>query len=173
MNAQGWPKKPPSVAIQAPPAFTRDIQKSDEARSRGGTAVWQRIVCVVYNRAINNYNISCASCWLLLFANVGVGVGALAVAAVVVCWCWCCRGRRRPPLLIVHLFSFSIIHTLLSSLYESLPVILLFSVVHYRVVGICLREPGTIGSAWTFPGACGWGSGRCPSLAETGPGLPW
>ncbi|CAM9659818.1 unnamed protein product, partial [Laminaria digitata] len=30
LNSQGWPKRPPSVAIQAPPSFTRDIQKSHQ-----------------------------------------------------------------------------------------------------------------------------------------------
>ncbi|CBN74821.1 multidrug resistance pump, putative [Ectocarpus siliculosus] len=30
LNPQGWPANPPQVAIQPPPAFTRDVQKSEQ-----------------------------------------------------------------------------------------------------------------------------------------------
>lgn len=32
VNAHGWPLRPPSVAIQAPPGFTRDIQRTKEVK---------------------------------------------------------------------------------------------------------------------------------------------
>ena len=73
LNSQGWPRRPPSVAIQAPPSFTRDIQKSDQVGCC--CVVWcltRRMACCIagWKCAVCDFLCACLGVWafvLLVF----------------------------------------------------------------------------------------------------------